>query len=108
MTVLQITDQNFDSEVVKSELPVLIDFFADWCGPCQMAGPIIDELAGEMAGKVKFGKVNVDQNQEIAGKFGVMSIPTVVVFRNGVETKRLVGFAGREGYLGLLKEAGVE
>lgn len=108
MTVLQVNDQNFDSEVLKSELPVLVDFFAVWCGPCQMAGPIIDEVAEDMAGKLKVVKLNVDEASETAGKFGVMSIPTVIVFKGGVEAKRLVGFAGKEGYLNLLKEAGVE
>jgi len=104
MTVVQITDANLEVEVIKSELPVLVDFYADWCGPCQMAGPIIEALAEEMAGKIKVAKVNVDQAQETAGKFSVMSIPTVIVFDKGVEVKRQVGFVGREGYVELLKE----
>lgn len=104
MAVLEITDTNFEEEVIKAELPALVDFYADWCGPCQMAGPIIEALAEEMEGKVKVCKVNVDQAQETAGKFSVMSIPTVIVFSKGVEVKRQVGFVGREGYVELLKE----
>jgi thioredoxin 1 len=98
------TDQNFETEVLKSDKPVLVDFWATWCGPCQMAGPIIDELAEEYKDKVKVGKVNVDENPQTAMKFGVMSIPTVIVFLGGKEEKREVGFSGKEGYKKLLEE----
>lgn len=98
------TDQNFETEVLKADKPVMVDFWAVWCGPCQMAGPIIDELAEEYKDKVKVGKVNVDENPQTAMKFGVMSIPTVVLFQNGKEVKREVGFSGKEGYRKLLEE----
>jgi len=98
------TDQNFDAEVLKSPIPVLVDFWATWCGPCQMAGPIIDELAEEYKDKVKVGKINVDENPQTALQFGVMSIPTVIVFQNGKEVKREVGFSGKDGYKKLLDE----
>ncbi len=97
-----ITDQNFEEEVLKSSLPVLVDFWAPWCGPCQAAGPVIDGLAGEYEGKVKIGKINIDENKGQPAKYGVMSIPTVVVFKDGKEVGRKVGFGGKEGYEELL------
>lgn len=97
-----MTDQNFEDEVIKSTVPVLVDFWAPWCGPCQMAGPIIEELAKEYEGKVKVAKMNVDENSLTPAKLSVMSIPTVVIFKGGKEVNRLVGFAGREGYVKLL------
>lgn len=100
------TDDNFDAQVVKNSKPVMVDFWAPWCGPCQMAGPIIDELADEYQDKVVIGKLNVDDNQETAGKFGVMSIPTVILFKDGKEVSRKVGFAGKPMYESLLKMAG--
>ena len=101
---LEITDQNFEEEVVKSDIPALVDFWAPWCGPCQLAGPIIDELAEEYKGKIKIGKLNVDESQEQAMKFGVMSIPTVILFKDGKEVERKIGFGGKEGYEELLKK----
>jgi thioredoxin 1 len=103
-STVTITDENFEEEVVKSDIPVMVDFWAPWCGPCKMAGPVIDELAGEYKGKVKIGKLNVDDNQEQAAKFGVMSIPTVVVFEKGKEVDRKIGFAGKAGYEEVLKK----
>jgi len=100
--VIILTDQNFEAEVLKSDLPVLVDFWAPWCGPCQMAGPIIEELAAEYAGKVKVGKINIDENTQTPMKYGVMSIPTVMLFRAGQEVGKEVGFAGKEGYLKLI------
>ena len=97
-----LTDQNFEAEVLKSDLPVLVDFWAPWCGPCQMAGPIIEELAAEYAGKVKVGKINIDENTQTPMKYGVVSIPTVMLFRAGQEVGKEVGFAGKEGYLKLI------
>jgi len=99
------TDDNFDSEVVKNDTPVMVDFWAPWCGPCQMAGPVIDELAEEYKGKIKIGKLNVDDNQMVAGQFGVMSIPTVILFKDGKEVGRKVGFAGKPMYQSLLDMA---
>lgn len=98
------TDQNFADEVLKSDKPVMVDFWATWCGPCVMAGPVVDALATDYVGKIKIGKLDVDQNQETAGKYGVMSIPTVVLFKDGKEVARKVGFAGRPMYEALLKE----
>lgn len=98
------TDQNFETDVLKSQIPVLVDFWAVWCAPCQAAGPVIDELAEEYKDKVKVGKVNVDENPETASKFGVMSIPTVMVFLKGKEVKREVGFNGKDGYKKLIEE----
>ncbi len=102
---MRLNDQNFEKEVLKSDLPVLVDFWASWCSPCKMAGPVIDQLEKDYAGKVKVGKLNVDENPQIAQKYMVMSIPTVIIFKNGKEIKRQVGFPGREGYIKILEEA---
>ncbi|OGW83276.1 MAG: thioredoxin [Omnitrophica bacterium RIFCSPHIGHO2_02_FULL_51_18] len=91
VSVLTITDRNFDEDVIKSNIPVLVDFWAEWCGPCRIVGPILDELAPSYAGKLKIGKMNVDDNQDSPAKFGVMNIPTMIVFKNGKETGRIVG-----------------
>lgn len=101
MAVIEITEENFEAEVLKSDLPVLVDFWAVWCGPCQMQGPVIDELAEELAG-VKFGKLNVDQNMNLAQKFRVMNIPTLLVFRNGEVAASAVGLQNKEGIKKLL------
>ncbi len=98
------TDENFEREVLQSDLPVMVDFWAPWCGPCQMAGPVIDELAEEYEGKVKIGKLNVDDNQQVAMKYGVMSIPTVILFKDGKEIGRKIGFAGKQMYEDLLAQ----
>lgn len=92
----QFTDQNFDQEVLKSDKPVLVDFWAAWCGPCQIMGPIVDELAEEMKDKVKIGKLNVDENRETATNYGVMSIPTLIIFKDGKVMKQLVGVQAKE------------
>ena len=89
--VQKFTDGNFDSEVVKSGVPVLVDFWAEWCGPCRLMGPILDEIAPAYAGKLKIGKVNVDENQDTPSKFGIMNIPTMILFKNGKEAERIVG-----------------
>ena len=102
-----ITDQNFESEVMKSSLPVVVDFWASWCGPCLMAAPVIEELATKYDGKVKVGKCSVEENQQEPARFGVMAIPTVILFKDGKEMARQVGFAGREGYEKLM-EKGLE
>ena len=96
----QFTDQSFEEEVLKSELPVLVDFFAVWCGPCQMMAPVIEELSKELDGKVKVGKINVDESPVTAEKYGIMSIPTLILFKNGEPVKTLQGFRGKEDILG--------
>lgn len=89
--VPEFTDANFDTEVLQSDVPVLVDFWAPWCGPCRQIAPLIDELATEYAGRVKVGKVNVDDNQAVAQKYDVMSIPTLIIFKNGSDVNRIVG-----------------
>jgi len=91
-----ITDQNFDQEVLKSEMPVLVDFWAPWCGPCRAVSPIIDELEKEYKEKIKVVKINVDENQTTPSKFGIMSIPTIMIFKNGNPVKSMVGAQGKE------------
>lgn len=91
MAELKITRENFENEVMKSDIPVLIDFWAPWCGPCQMMGPIIEQLAEEYEGKAKVGKVNVDEEGELSQAFGVMSIPTIVLVKDGKVVKQAVG-----------------
>ena len=91
MSVLKITSDNYEKEVMKSEKTVLIDFYADWCGPCKMMSPIIDQIAEEKADSLKVGKVNVDENQDLAMQYGIMSIPTVVIIKNGQVEKTFVG-----------------
>ncbi len=100
----QFTDQNFEGEVLKSDKPVLVDFWAAWCGPCQMMGPIIEELAKELEGKYKIGKMNVDENRETAAKYGIMSIPTLIIFKGGKEVKQLVGLQNKESLRGELEK----
>lgn len=97
MSEIILSDANFESEVLKSELPVLVDFYADWCGPCKMQEPIIDELAKDVEGKAKVGKLNIDMNSATAEKFGVMSIPTIIIFKGGEAKKTLVGLQGKDG-----------
>ena len=89
--VHKFTESNFDAEVLQSDLPVFVDFYADWCGPCKMMSPVIDKMADEFAGRIKVGKVNVDENGDLAVKYGIMSIPNMVFFKNGEVVDRIVG-----------------
>src|SRR5690606_31332698 len=90
-----LTDQTFDEEIAGSAEPVLVDFWAEWCGPCKQVAPILDEIAAEQAGKLRIAKLNVDENPDAARRFGVMSIPTMILFKDGVEAERLVGARGK-------------
>ena len=103
MSVLKFDEGNFEEEVLKANEKVLVDFYADWCGPCRMMSPIIDEIAEEMAGNVKVGKINVDNNQELAIKYDVMSIPTIMVFENGNPIKTFIGVTDKNEVLEVLK-----
>ena len=98
---IKLSTENFEKEVLKSEKPVLVDFYADWCGPCNAMAPVIEELAKELEGKVKVGKINVDENPDIAVEYNVMSITTLIVFKNGKKEKRLVGLRNKEELINL-------
>jgi len=102
--VHEFTDQNFDSDVTQSDIPVLIDFWATWCGPCKAIAPVIDEIAGEYNGKVKVGKVDVDHNQNTALKFGVRSIPTLLIMKDGKVVNQIVGAVPKSNITGMLDE----
>lgn len=90
------TDQNFEEQVLKAQLPVMVDFYADWCGPCKMIAPIVEEISKEYAGKLVVGKLDVDANQKTAMKYGVMSIPNLIIFKGGQVAKQIVGYQGKE------------
>jgi thioredoxin 1 len=93
MTTSKVTDASFEADVLKSAEPVVVDFWAEWCGPCKMIGPSLEEIAGEMAGKVKIAKVNVDENPGVAGQLGIRSIPTLMIFKDGKLAAQKVGAA---------------
>ena len=101
MSVLKITKENFEAEVLKSDKPGLVDFYADWCGPCQMLSPIVDEIAQERD-DIKVGKINVDEQMELAQKYGVMTIPTLLVFKNGEIANKHIGAQSKSGVLEML------
>lgn len=102
MAVIELTTQNFNEEVLQSDVPVMVDFWASWCGPCRMVSPIVDEIAEEVQGKAKVGKVNVDEQGDLASQFGVMSIPTIMVFKNGEAVATSVGSKSKAELLALL------
>ncbi|HIX25416.1 MAG TPA: thioredoxin [Candidatus Lachnoclostridium avicola] len=99
------TTQNFDTDVLRSEMPVLVDFYADWCGPCKMMAPTVEELAADFAGKAKVGKLNVDQNPEIAERYGIMSIPTLLIIRGGDVFYKAIGVQSKQVIADALNKA---
>lgn len=101
---MKITSENFEQEVLNSELPVLVDFFATWCGPCKMMSPIVEQIEKEMEGRAKVYKVDVDEEQDLAIKYGIMSIPTFVVFKKGKVLNKLVGMQDEKELLSLLEK----
>ncbi len=100
-----VNQQNWESEVINSKVPVFVDFWAEWCGPCRMVGPVIEELAGEYTGKVNFVKVNVDENNELASRYNVFSIPTLALFNKGQIVAQQVGAASKSSYKGMIDRA---
>lgn len=102
--VIEVDEQSWSNEIINSGKPVLVDFWAAWCGPCRMVAPVIEELASEHSDKMKFCKLNVDDNQKLAGQYQVMSIPTFAVFENGTVKKRFVGAMPKEGFVNELSE----
>lgn len=102
MKEITVTKDNFEQEVLKSPVPVLVDFWATWCGPCRMLSPIIEEIAEESDGSYKVGKINVDEQEELAAQFGIMSIPTVIVFENGQPVRSALGYRPKEQIKALL------
>lgn len=103
MNTNPITKATFEKEVTSSHIPVLVDFWAPWCGPCRMLSPVLDELAGELKDQVKIVKVNVDEEPELASKFGVMSIPTVIAFKQGKAVNKVVGFRSKDDFKNMIK-----
>ncbi len=102
---LEFTDSNFQSEVLEADVPVLVDFWAEWCGPCKMLGPVIDELATEFEGKAKVGKVDIDSNRDAAVKYGIQSIPTVLILKNGEISNKFVGIASKDDLAAAINDA---
>jgi thioredoxin 1 len=104
MASIIVTDSDFQDKVIASKLPVLVDFYADWCVPCKTAAPILEELSEQYKEKLVIAKVNVDMNQNTAAQYDVMSIPTVILIKDGNEVERQIGFAGKSGYEELIKK----
>ena len=94
-TTIEINEANFETEVLQSTQPVLVDFWAEWCGPCKMIAPVLDELAGEYDGRIKIGKVNIDEDQALASQYGVRAIPTLLIFKDGQVAEQIVGMRSK-------------
>ena len=103
--VIELTDANFDAEVTGSSTPVLVDFWAPWCGPCRMIAPLIDEIANEKVGAVKVGKVNVDDNPQTAAKFRIQAIPTILIFKNGEKKEQITGLTSKSDLIAKIEAA---
>lgn len=103
MADVTFSDSNFQQDVLKSDTPVLVDFWAPWCGPCKIVSPVVEELAKEYQGKMKVGKMNVDENPEVSGSYSVMSIPTLMLFKNGQPVKSIIGAQGRDTIKGAIE-----
>ena len=103
MSVLNLTDENFENEILKSDKVCLVDFYADWCGPCKMMSPVIDKIAEELGEKVKVGKVNSDENRDLVIKYQIMSIPSIFVIKDGKVIKNFVGVTSKDEIMGYLK-----
>ena len=99
-SVTEVTDNNFEAEVLESDVPVLVDFWAPWCGPCRMVGPVVEEIASEKSGQLKVVKMNTDENQQTSINYNIMSIPTLILFRHGQEAKRVIGRVSEEAARG--------
>jgi len=104
MGALHLTEHDFQQEVLESSTPVLVDFWAEWCGPCRMMGPIVDEAANDLSGKVKVGKINVDEAQDLAARYGIMSIPALLVFKGGKVVEQFAGAMPKEQLVQRLKK----
>lgn len=104
MADVTVTDANFDEQVVKNTKPVLVDFWAVWCGPCQVQGPIVEEIAEALGDRAVVGKVNVDENPQVSQKYGIMSIPTIMIFKGGTVVKQFIGVQSKETLLGELNK----
>ena len=103
MKIEKISEDNFEQSVLKSDIPVLVDFYADWCGPCSVMSPIVEDIASELEDKINVGKVNIDENQELAIKYDIMSIPTIILFKNGNIEKSFIGVRSKEEIINAIR-----